>query len=131
MATAELEQATPAEDLSAAGDELQTLETPAPDRTEVPEAAPATAEAETHLASTPPDSPPPVSRLREQRQQDMAARRRETGNTCDALVHQNVQPLLQSGNASTHDASGNAYKPPWEEGQADSQTAGRSPDRLG
>ncbi|KAL8185893.1 UNVERIFIED_CONTAM: hypothetical protein K2H54_059499 [Gekko kuhli] len=76
-ATAEPEQVTPAEGLSAAGDELLTPETPTPDKTEVPEAAPATAEAEARPASTPPDSPPPVSRLREQHQRDMAVRKRE------------------------------------------------------
>ncbi|KAL8221559.1 UNVERIFIED_CONTAM: hypothetical protein K2H54_069960 [Gekko kuhli] len=52
-ATEGLEQATPAEDLSAAGDELLTPGTPAPNRTEAPEVVPATAEAEAFLASTP------------------------------------------------------------------------------
>ncbi|KAL8202533.1 UNVERIFIED_CONTAM: hypothetical protein K2H54_016520 [Gekko kuhli] len=52
-ATAEPEQLAPAEDPSIAGYELPMPETIAPDRTEVPEATPATAEAESRLAGTP------------------------------------------------------------------------------
>ncbi|KAL8172779.1 UNVERIFIED_CONTAM: hypothetical protein K2H54_018352 [Gekko kuhli] len=77
MAPVECEQMASAEDVSAAGDELPMPENQAPGRAELPEAAPVTAETEAHPIGSPPDSPQPASRLREQRRQDLTARWRE------------------------------------------------------